>query len=96
MKIMAVTFPGQGRSLSGLLNLLCGASNVGKVSSACGQHEVQYTEWRINERTCNCTSVYKFTCVCVYTCCAIQNILMKIGIVHKKYNLQPRLGCFYF
>jgi hypothetical protein len=28
----------------GLLNLLCDVGNFGKISSACRQHEIQYTE----------------------------------------------------
>jgi hypothetical protein len=29
---------------SGLLNLLCGVGNFGKIGSARGQHEIPYTE----------------------------------------------------
>jgi hypothetical protein len=37
------------QSRSGLLNLLCGAGNFSKIWSACRQHEIQHTEWRMNK-----------------------------------------------
>ena len=49
-----------------LINLLCGAGNFGKIWSTCGQHEIQYREWRMNKYTYN--YMYNFTCLFLYTC----------------------------
>jgi hypothetical protein len=46
-------------SQSGLLIRLCGAGNFENVWSACGQNEIQYTEWRMNKYAYN--YVYNFT-----------------------------------
>jgi hypothetical protein len=40
-------------SRAGLLNLLRDADKFGKILSACGQHEIQYTEWTMNRYTYN-------------------------------------------
>jgi len=32
---------------SDLINLVCGVGNLNIFWSVCGQHEIQYTEWRI-------------------------------------------------
>jgi len=39
-----------GQSDAGPLNLACGGGSFGKIWSACGPHEIKYTEWRINEK----------------------------------------------
>jgi hypothetical protein len=57
-------------SAAGLLNLLCGAGNFGKIWPACGQHEIQYTKWRMNKYTYN--YMYNFTHVFLYTSRAIK------------------------
>ena len=46
---------------TGLLNLLGGAETFGKIWFACGQHEIQLTEWRMNK--CIYNYMYKFTFV---------------------------------
>jgi hypothetical protein len=38
---------------TGLINILCSAENFGKVWSACGKDEIQYTEVGINKCKCN-------------------------------------------
>jgi hypothetical protein len=38
----------KGALAPGPFNLLCGAGNFGKTWSACGQHEIQYTEQTLN------------------------------------------------
>jgi hypothetical protein len=44
--------------------------NFGKISSAYRQHEIQYTELRMNKYRYNC--MYNFNSVCVHTSFAIQ------------------------
>jgi hypothetical protein len=46
------------------------AGNFGKISSTYRQHEIQYTEWRMNNYTYNHT--YNFNSVCVHTSFAIK------------------------
>ena len=53
-----------------LLNLVCGAGSVGKIWSACGQHEMQYTDSSMNK--CKYNFRHYLTCVFVYTSRAIQ------------------------
>ena len=59
-----------------LFDLVCRERNFGKISSACGQREIKYTEWRMNYYTYKYTRMYNFTCVFFYTPCAI-NIYWK-------------------
>ena len=58
----------------GLLNLLRGAGNFGKIWSACRQHEIQYTQRRMNQYMHN----YMYN-VTVYTSSAINMLI--IGII---------------
>jgi hypothetical protein len=48
----------------GPLNILCGAGNLGKIWSACVQHEIQYTEWKINKSMYN--FMHDFNCVYIH------------------------------
>jgi hypothetical protein len=74
---------------TGLLSFLCGAGNFGKIWSACGKHEIQYTEWRMNKY--KHTRVYNFTCAFL---CTFYTLIIR-GKVFLKCNLQPALGCRY-
>ena len=66
----------------------CG--QLGKIWSACGQHEIQYTERRMIKYTNSYK--YKFICVFFYTLCAIKHIqqLQKVPKICW-YNLQKLL-----
>jgi hypothetical protein len=52
-------FQGHTHLRPGLLKLLCGASKLGRIWSAQGQHEIQYTELRM--KMCTCTYLYNCT-----------------------------------
>jgi len=65
-----------GQSGAGPLNLACGEGNFGKMRSACGPHEIKYTEWRMNEKTYNC--VYNSTVYFLYNMCK-KNVLIITG-----------------
>lgn len=53
-----------------LLTFVYDAGGFSRTWLACGQYELQYTEWRMDNCTCNYT--YDVTCVCLYTSCAMQ------------------------
>jgi hypothetical protein len=46
-----------------------------------GQHEIQYTEWRMNQYACN---MCNFTYVCFYTWYAIKNVWITVGKIYLK------------
>lgn len=50
-------------SAAGLLSF-CGVGNISRVWSECGQHENEYTEWRVNKST-----VYFYLCFFLYFMC---------------------------
>ena len=68
-------------SISGLLNLLCGAGNFGKIRSACRQLVIQYAGWII-KCTCNCVH----NCICVFVCASLndKNILKITEHIYEK------------
>jgi len=47
------------------INLLCGAGNFGKIWSACGQHEIQYTDRSMNK--CKFNFTHYLTRVFIHT-----------------------------
>lgn len=53
-----------------LLHLLCTERNFGKIWCACGQHQIQYTKWRLDNYMCS--YIYNVTCVFVCTSCEIK------------------------
>jgi len=66
----------------------CG--QLGKIWSACGQHEIQYTEWRKIKHTNSYK--YKFICVFFYTLCAINHMQQLQNVPEICwYNLQKLL-----
>ena len=54
--------------------LLCGASNVGKIWSACGQRGAQ-----LRRRKYACNDVHTFTCVLFCTSCAKNMLIVILG-----------------
>ena len=74
-------------------SLVCDAGHFGKVWSAGGQHEIQYTQWRMNNYTYD--YMYNFTLYLSYISCS-QNLMIIIrNIYKKKWNSQHRIGCNY-
>jgi hypothetical protein len=59
--------------LRALLYLLRGTGDFGKIWSACGQHEIQYTEWTMNKYDL-INYMHKLNCV------------FSIHYVQQKYN----------
>jgi hypothetical protein len=49
---------------AGMLELLCGVGKFSKIWSACRQHEVQYTQWKMDGYTCNCMYSVTFASLC--------------------------------
>jgi len=58
----------------GLFNFLCAVDNFGGILFACGQHEVQYTNWEVNNY------MYNFMCISFIT---KKNMLIIVGKIDQ-------------
>jgi hypothetical protein len=76
-----------------LLNPLCHGGPFEENSTVSGQHQIQYTEWRLDTYTYN--QMYNFT-YAYFIYHVNKNILLITEKIIPERNSQPRLGCCHF